>query len=318
MDRETATAGNQRARHVGRGVVLVHVLALICGVALIWLTDGLDRWRVGPLVVLVAFTSVSVVSDFATGASKVRVSGLPIGLTIAVVVLGPAPAALVGVLTMIVSWTRTRAAWHIVLNNVATFMWYPLIAGMFFHETVHLAGVGSSTLAYYLVVFATFVIALVVNFFGVFGFRCYMDGSSIVENARKAVIPILPAELFSALLTMAAVYVAVQAGLVGIVLGVLALVIFQYLVGALLKSQQRGEELRRMATTDELTGLANREVFRRRLEKRIASAKAGDEEFGVMLLDLDRFKEVNDTLGHAVGDRLLRLVAHRLTHSVRP
>ena len=138
--------------------------------------------------------------------------------------------------------------------NLATFVWYPLVAGLFFHEAVHLAGLGPRAPAYYLVVFATFVVALAVNFFGVFAYRCYLDGSSLAEKARTQCIPILPAELFSALLTMAVAYVAVTAGMVGIVLAGLALLIFQYLVGELLKSKQRGEELQRIATTDELTG----------------------------------------------------------------
>src|SRR5690606_5492661 len=47
-------------------------------------------------------------------------------------------------------------------------------------------------------------------------------------------------------------------------------------------------------------------------------AEAPSHRAGLFLLDLDRFKEVNDTLGHPTGDRLLQLVAHRLTHSVRP
>ena len=50
-------------------------------------------------------------------------------------------------------------------------------------------------------------------------------------------------------------------------------VIFQYLVGELLTSKQRSEELQRMATTDELTGLANRERFREVVEERIAAAE---------------------------------------------
>ncbi len=269
-------------------------------------------------MVLMSFTSVSVLTDFATGATKVRVSGLPIALTAAIVLLGPAPAAAVGVLAMFVSWTRTRAKWHIVLNNVATFMWYPLLAGLFFHESVRLAGLGPRTLAYYLIVFAAFVLALVVNFLGVFGFRSYLDGSSMLDNARMAVLPVMPAELFSALLTMAVVYVAVLAGTVGIVLAVLALLIFQYLVGELLKSKQRADELHRRATTDELTGLANRERFRARLDERIAEAMASDERFGVMLCDLDRFKEINDTLGHHFGDELLRDLGPRLAEVVGP
>ena len=90
---------------------------------------------------------------------------------------------------------------------------------------------GHTQLAYYLVMFVAFVFALVVNFLGIFGFRSYLDGSSLAANARKAVLPIMPAELFSALLTMAVAYVALEAGTTGIVLAGLVLLIFQYLVG---------------------------------------------------------------------------------------
>ncbi len=70
---------------------------------------------------------------------------------------------------------------------------------------------------------------------------------------------------------------------------------------------------------DELTGLANRKLLMLRLQSTLAQAGSSGTKVGFLLLDLDRgLKEVNDTLGHAVGDRLLRLVAHRLTHSIRP
>jgi len=69
---------------------------------------------------------------------------------------------------------------------------------------------------------------------------------------------------------------------------------------------------------DELTGLSNRKLLVRKTEEALAEAARSGGTIGFLLLDLDRFKEVNDTLGHPAGDRLLRLVAHRLTHSVRP
>jgi diguanylate cyclase (GGDEF)-like protein len=69
---------------------------------------------------------------------------------------------------------------------------------------------------------------------------------------------------------------------------------------------------------DELTGLSNRKLLIRMTSDALADAGRSGTKVGFLLLDLDRFKEVNDTLGHPVGDRLLRIVAHRLTHSVRP
>ena len=72
------------------------------------------------------------------------------------------------------------------------------------------------------------------------------------------------------------------------------------------------------ALHDELTGLPNRKYLVLRTEEALAEAARLGASTALLLLDLDRFKEVNDTLGHPVGDRLLAVVAHRLAHSVRP
>ena len=112
------------------------------------------------------------------------------------------------------------------------------------------------------------------------------------------------AHLFSGVLTMIAIYVAVRTGTIGITVLGLMIILFQYLIGELLTSERRGKELERVANTDELTGLANRERFRTQLEDRITRAGRAGESFAVMLLDLDRFKEINDTLGHHYGDQL--------------
>ncbi|WP_017605353.1 putative bifunctional diguanylate cyclase/phosphodiesterase [Nocardiopsis alkaliphila] len=72
------------------------------------------------------------------------------------------------------------------------------------------------------------------------------------------------------------------------------------------------------ANHDELTGLANRKLLTVRSRREIAQADQHGTRVGLLLLDLDRFKEVNDTLGHPTGDRLLQTLARRLSHSVRP
>jgi diguanylate cyclase (GGDEF)-like protein len=74
---------------------------------------------------------------------------------------------------------------------------------------------------------------------------------------------------------------------------------------------------RRQALTDELTGLANRRHLLARLERDLADRRATERQLALLLLDLDRFKEVNDRLGHHVGDRLLEELAVRLRHELR-
>lgn len=72
----------------------------------------------------------------------------------------------------------------------------------------------------------------------------------------------------------------------------------------------------RLAHTDALTGLPNRRFFFSELGRRLADAKEGGSRLSVGVLDLDRFKPVNDTFGHALGDRLLAAVGERLLHNV--
>jgi diguanylate cyclase (GGDEF)-like protein/PAS domain S-box-containing protein len=77
------------------------------------------------------------------------------------------------------------------------------------------------------------------------------------------------------------------------------------------------EEIRHQAQHDALTGLPNRKLFLRILTIELAQAQRGRKRFAVLFLDLDRFKQINDTLGHDIGDKLLKEVAERLRRSVR-
>jgi diguanylate cyclase (GGDEF)-like protein/PAS domain S-box-containing protein len=77
------------------------------------------------------------------------------------------------------------------------------------------------------------------------------------------------------------------------------------------------EQILRLAYYDSLTGLPNRTLFKSQLAKRLTSVRRADKGFALHFLDLDRFKEVNDTLGHPVGDLLLKEVAQRLSSLVR-
>lgn len=72
-----------------------------------------------------------------------------------------------------------------------------------------------------------------------------------------------------------------------------------------------------LARTDSLTSLANRATFIERLRQAFAAARRGADSFAILYLDLDHFKDVNDTLGHGVGDLLLREVADRLRNNTR-
>jgi diguanylate cyclase (GGDEF)-like protein len=95
----------------------------------------------------------------------------------------------------------------------------------------------------------------------------------------------------------------------------------KYFVGVLKNITRQHEieqRLWRSAHIDALAGIANRQWFQQRLAQSVAEASGKGQEFVLMLLDLDGFKEINDTLGHQAGDEVVRVIAPRIGEALGP
>lgn len=111
---------------------------------------------------------------------------------------------------------------------------------------------------------------------------------------------------------------------IALVLLIVFSILFVFVRRASLIASRRMQEkledeamMRHIAYHDALTGLPNREMFRNRLESAIARTERHESLLAIIFLDLDRFKHINDTLGHSAGDLLLKEVAVRLTNCLR-
>lgn len=97
----------------------------------------------------------------------------------------------------------------------------------------------------------------------------------------------------------------------------LALVLMRSRQDALVLAERRTGELRHQALHDALTGLPNRVLALDRAQQMLARARRGNAPVAALCIDLDRFKQVNDTFGHAAGDAVLQTVAQRLQSAIR-
>ncbi|HEX5927766.1 MAG TPA: HD-GYP domain-containing protein [Solirubrobacterales bacterium] len=214
-------------------------LALVAGIA-VWRAPEAD-WDMALFAILLGFSVFSDLTAIST-TSKVKISGSFLALVLAMVFLGGTPAAVIGVMTILAGWLRWRDEWHYLLNNLLTYATFPLATGIAFHTAVT-RGISDSEPAFYGLIFAVFLLALAINFTMIASYSCYLDRSSFFLKVRTALIPLLPSELAAALMACGIAYLYVSVGLAGVALFGVVLVTFQYLLGALLVSQQRAEEL---------------------------------------------------------------------------
>jgi diguanylate cyclase (GGDEF)-like protein len=143
--------------------------------------------------------------------------------------------------------------------------------------------------------------------------------AAIALHSRVPLLRTLRAALpFQALVSLVLIAAAPLVAVVMAAHSAWLVLLFAFPLAAIYMNAALSVQREHQAHHDELTGLSNRKLLIRQTTEALADAARSEARAGFLLLDLDRFKEVNDTLGHAVGDRLLRIVAHRLTHSVRP
>ncbi|NUW45248.1 putative bifunctional diguanylate cyclase/phosphodiesterase [Nonomuraea rhodomycinica] len=206
----------------------------------------------------------------------------------------------------------TRRAWHRVMFNTAqstlaltaaavvlgVFGIVPSPAQPWVPEGADLPAIGIAGVAYFAV-------------------RAALVSGAVALHERRSIVRVIRASIgpqslvYAGLLGLAPLVVVVMSQAPEMVPLFVAPLAAVYFTATL--SMRRDHQ----ALHDELTGLPNRKMLIVSTEEALAEARQ-DERVGLFLLDLDRFKEVNDTMGHPVGDRLLQMVAHRLTHSVRP
>lgn len=86
---------------------------------------------------------------------------------------------------------------------------------------------------------------------------------------------------------------------------------------AFLEVKKKQEQIHHLAFFDHLTGLANRSLFKASLEKALLESTTANKQLAILFLDLDRFKTINDTLGHHIGDLLLKNIAERINCCIR-
>jgi putative nucleotidyltransferase with HDIG domain len=200
------------------------------------------NWDWALFATLLAFSAFSDVMSIETE-SRLRISANFLALIIGIVFLGGTPAALMGAISILIGWIRFREGFHNLLVNILTFMSFPLLVGIGFQHLLDATQTTSADLAFYVYVFGAFGCGLLLNFLMIAGDTSYIERSPFISKIRTVMLPMLPSELAAALMAVGVAFIYVQVGLAGVALFGIVLVTFQYLLSALIKSQERAREL---------------------------------------------------------------------------
>ena len=298
-----------------RWVMPAQALASVCLLAALIAGVGQSRWNLPLLAILIA---IAIASDIVgvESESLLKISGASLAIVLAAVLLGGAAAALVGTATILVGWLRWREDGHYLRNNLLAFAAFPFIVGAAFQAAIKALGLSAHRPELYALIVVAYMSAVALNFWIVVGYQCLIDGRSLLGETQRMFKLLVTSELVCAVLTAGIAWLWITVGAVAVALVAIALVAYQHVVAQLLVSRERAQQLRIQAITDALTGLPNRTEFIEHTQRVLVGAQARNEPVGVMLMDLDGFKQVNDALGHHMGDLLLTGVAARLCEVV--
>ena len=228
-----------------RFVIALEVMALVAAIAVgVWRgTTGFADWELVPFFALLVLSFVGDLTILETAGSGVKASSSFLAIVTAIVILGPSPAAVIAVLTILAGWCSARYPAKDLLINLVAYAWFPLLGGIAFHSLLEGTATTHTDVLYYILVFGLFLFGLGINFSVIAGYVCYEEGSRFVTKVRRSLAPILPSEIVSALLAVGIARAYVDIGVPALALFGVVLVIFQYLLRALLISQERGDEL---------------------------------------------------------------------------
>ena len=224
-------------------LIAVEWLALIAAAGFAAWRAQDANWDLAVFAILLVLSIASDLLRIQVRAYRMFVSASFLAIVSAAVFLGAVPAAVIGVTMIVAVCLKERCPRDYLLINVVTYAWFPLIVGVAFHELVDAGGIADTDPLFYLLVFAVFVVGLIIDFTAIAAYTCWEEGSRFAKMVRRALVPILPSELAAAVLTVAIAVAYVQLGVAALAMFGAVILVFQYLVGALLVSQERADEL---------------------------------------------------------------------------
>ena len=201
-----------------------------------------EDWRPAGLVAILL--GLAVVSDLLALQHKAqRITGAFFALVLAMALCGPAPAVMIGIVSVLVDSLRNRLAPHKVLTNTAVYAAIPFVVAVGIEALEGVTDLETSNVTFALVVFGAFALSFALNFAMIAGDISVHTGIPVARQVRQILVPVLPVELASALLTVCVAVVYRETGLAALALFAVVLIVFQYVLREMLRSQRRAEEL---------------------------------------------------------------------------
>ena len=225
---------------------LAEGILLVGAIATAVLTSRAEDWQPLQLVVLLMALALGG-QRLSINLRGQQITAAFIALVLAMTLLGPAPAALFGIAAMVLTSATRRlppAAW---LNNLATFAAFPVVGGLLtralagnVHHDVHHFTQG---LSFAVVVVVVFVVTDGMNFLLIALDNRILEGRRLANQVRDVLVPILPGQIAAAALAAALAVAYTNLGFPVLLCSVLVILIFQYLAMALLRSEDRADQL---------------------------------------------------------------------------